>query len=296
MVTRTQVNLTEEVQGVMPVANGGTGVGTLTSGSLVVGNGTGVVNFLAPSTSGNVAQSNGSAWISQALTRATVPEANTTSSATSLTLTTTSSTWTFTGSSPTTWTLPTVSSSGGFELHIENRGTAAITIIPAGADHIWLRGSVTTMTVASNGSLTLGNDGTYWNAYSLDLINNSATLTSLPLVTPIVTGFTETVSAVGTVGATSTLSLGSGTMLWATLTSATACTFTMPTAATGLEFFLALRQPASGTPTTATFTGVKWPATGAPTITATVGKADLLSFICYDATNWYGTYVQGFTY
>lgn len=104
----------------------------------------------------------------------------------------------------------------------------------------------------------------------------------------------EGVVAKGTVGATATLDISAGTVITATLTSATACTFTMPTAVAGASFVLLLKQPASGTATTATFTGVKWGATGAPTITATVGKMDMLSFVS-DGTNWYGTYVQGFT-
>lgn len=123
------------------------------------------------------------------------------------------------------------------------------------------------------------------------------TLSNKTLAAPTITGFTETVQSLGTLGATKTLpTVASGTMLWGTLTSATACTVTMPTAAAGLSFLLAVRQPASGTPTTATFTGVKWSSGGAPTLTATVGKADVLSFFCYDGTNWYGSYVQGFTY
>jgi hypothetical protein len=125
----------------------------------------------------------------------------------------------------------------------------------------------------------------------------TSTLTNKTLSSPVITGYTETVQALGTLGSTTTLpTVANGTMLWGTLTTATACTVTMPTAAAGFSFYLALRQPASGTATTATFTGVKWPAAGAPTITATVGKADLLSFSCYDGTNWYGAYIQGYTY
>lgn len=112
-----------------------------------------------------------------------------------------------------------------------------------------------------------------------------------------ITGYTETVQALGTIGSTKTIpAVSAGTLLWGTLTSATACTFTMPTAAAGLSFILVLRQPASGTATTATFTGVKWPASGAPTLTATVGKADAFTFFCYDGTNWYGAVNQGYTY
>jgi hypothetical protein len=109
-----------------------------------------------------------------------------------------------------------------------------------------------------------------------------------------IAAYTETVTSSVTVGATATLSIALGTILTATLTSATACTFTMPAVAAGKSFLLLLKQPASGTPTTATFTDVKWGTLGAPTITATVGKMDILSFVC-DGTNWYGTIVQGFT-
>ena len=51
--------------GGLQVAGGGTGANTLASGNLIVGNGIGTVNTLAPGTSGNVATSNGSTWVSQ---------------------------------------------------------------------------------------------------------------------------------------------------------------------------------------------------------------------------------------
>jgi hypothetical protein len=45
--------------------------------------------------------------------------------------------------------------------------------------------------------------------------------------------------------------------------------------------------------TTATFTGVKWPAGTAPTITATASAVDIISFVCVNST-WYGTAAQAF--
>jgi hypothetical protein len=119
------------------------------------------------------------------------------------------------------------------------------------------------------------------------------TLTASSNFTP--TSYTETIVASGTVGASATLAITAGTVLTATLTSATPCTFTMPTATAGKSFTLLLKQPASGSATTATFTGVKWGTAGAPTITATVGKLDILAFVA-DGTNWYGTASQGYTY
>jgi hypothetical protein len=119
-------------------------------------------------------------------------------------------------------------------------------------------------------------------------------LTPNSFINPIFRGYTEFITSSGTVGAAATLSIALGTILTATLTSATACTFTMPAATAGKSFLLLLKQPDSGTATTATFTGVKWSYSGAPVITATVGKMDILTFVS-DGTNWYGSTVQGYT-
>lgn len=120
------------------------------------------------------------------------------------------------------------------------------------------------------------------------------TLTNKTLTNPTVTNYVETVVAIGTVTTSNTISLTNGTVQTATLTASTACTFTMPTATAGKSFVLLLKQAASTGNGTATFTGVKWGTAGAPTITATAGKMDILSFIA-DGTNWYGSAAQGYT-
>lgn len=129
-----------------------------------------------------------------------------------------------------------------------------------------------------------------------DVVGTTATqtLTNKTLTNPTVTNYVETVNAIGTVTTASTLSLTSGTVLTATLTASTACTFTMPTATAGKSFILLLKQAATTGNGTATFTSVKFSATGAPTITATAGKMDILTFVA-DGTNWYGSYTQGYT-
>jgi hypothetical protein len=111
---------------------------------------------------------------------------------------------------------------------------------------------------------------------------------------PTVTNYVEAVVAIGTVTSASTLALTNGTVQTATLTASTACTFTMPTATAGKSFVLLLKQAASTGGGTAIFTGVKWALAGAPTITAAAGKMDILTFVA-DGTNWYGSYVQGYT-
>lgn len=64
--TLTNISLTAGVAGILPVANGGTGRATLTANNVVLGNGTSTVNFVAPSTNGNVLTSNGTTWTSAA--------------------------------------------------------------------------------------------------------------------------------------------------------------------------------------------------------------------------------------
>ena len=131
-------------------------------------------------------------------------------------------------------------------------------------------------------------------APSGDVVGTTDTqgLTNKTLTNPTVTNYVESVVAIGTVTSAHTLVLTSGTVQTATLTGN--CTFTMPTATAGKSFILLLKQPAAGTATTATFTSVKWGNTGAPILTPTVGKMDILSFIS-DGTSWYGSFVQGYT-
>ena len=119
----------------------------------------------------------------------------------------------------------------------------------------------------------------------------SPAVTTGTLTNPTVTDYVESVVAIGNTGTAQTIALTSGTVQTATLTGN--CTFTMPTATAGKSFILLLKQDATGG-RTATFTGVKFNAAGAPTITATANKMDILTFVA-DSTNWYGSISQGYT-
>ena len=66
----TFANLTTNVTGTLPVANGGTGATTITANNVVLGNGTSAVQTVAPGTTGNVLTSNGTTW------QSTVPAAS----------------------------------------------------------------------------------------------------------------------------------------------------------------------------------------------------------------------------
>jgi hypothetical protein len=145
----------------------------------------------------------------------------------------------------------------------------------------------TTMSAAlTYGGVTLTNAVTGTGKMVLD--------TSPTVNNPTVTNYVESVVAIGTVTSSSTLALTNGTVQTATLTASTACTFTMPTATAGKSFVFLLKQAAATGNGTATFTSVKWGTAGAPTITATAGKMDILTFIA-DGTNWYGSIAQGYT-
>jgi hypothetical protein len=64
VVLATNVSLTADVSGTLPVANGGTGAATLTANNVLLGNNTSALQAVAPSTSGNVLTSDGTTWTS----------------------------------------------------------------------------------------------------------------------------------------------------------------------------------------------------------------------------------------
>jgi len=157
-------------------------------------------------------------------------------------------------------------------------------------------GSVNLATQVS-GTLPIANGGTGATTLagaSIATYTGTETLSNKTLTNSTVTNYVESVVAIGTVTTSNTISLTNGTVQTATLTASTACTFTMPTATAGKSFVLLLKQAASTGNGTATFTSVKWGTAGAPTITATAGKMDILTFIS-DGTNWYGSIAQGYT-
>lgn len=61
-----QINLLNGVVNALPVANGGTGLATLTANNVLLGNGTAALQAVAPGTTGNLLTSNGTTWVSSA--------------------------------------------------------------------------------------------------------------------------------------------------------------------------------------------------------------------------------------
>jgi hypothetical protein len=101
-----------------------------------------------------------------------------------------------------------------------------------------------------------------------------------------------------TSGASPSINWTLGNSFDLTLTSATAATISFTGAVDGQVITIAIHQPASGTPTTVSWSGVstiKWSGGTAPTQTATLSKTDVYT-IYYNATAgaYYGSYVQNF--
>jgi hypothetical protein len=63
----TAINVGTATAGTLAVERGGTGATTLNSEAVVIGNTTGAVKFVDPGTANNVLTSNGTAWVSQAV-------------------------------------------------------------------------------------------------------------------------------------------------------------------------------------------------------------------------------------
>ena len=204
----------------------------------------------------------------------------------------------FTGTTTQTILLPVTSTlATGWTFHICNNSTGNVSIQSSGANAVItvLPGTTAMCTCIS----TSGTSETSWEAGLTDFSTASGTgsvvLGTSPTVNnPTITNYVESVVAIGTVTSTNTISLTNGTVQTATLTASTACTFTMPTATAGKSFILLLKQAATTGNGTATFTSVKWGTAGAPTITATAGKMDILTFVA-DGTNWYGSVAAGYT-
>jgi hypothetical protein len=263
--------------GILPVANGGTGVTTSTgSGSVVLST--------SPTISLPVIDN-----IKMGYT--------TTATAAGTTTLTASSNYRqfFTGSTTQTVVLPVTSTLvTGIAYEIENNSTGLLTVNSSGGNLVGtVPAGVCAHAVCIGTTLTTAADWD-WDYISNTSITGtgSAVLGTSPTINnPTVTNYVESVVAIGNSGTTQTLSLTSGTVQTVTMTGN--CTFTMPTATAGKSFILICTQDATGS-RTAVFTSVKWPGGTAPTLTTTATTGvDILTFVA-NGTSWFGTYAQAF--
>ena len=158
-------------------------------------------------------------------------------------------------------------------------GVTGVATFSAAPIYSSLTASSAVATDASKALVSVTNTGTGSNVLA----------TSPTINNPTVTNYVESVVAIGNSSTSQTLALTNGTVQTVTMTGN--CTFTMPTATAGKSFVLIVSSGAGGF--TGTFTSVKWPNNGAPTLTATASRWDILTFFA-DGTNWYGTFAQAF--
>ena len=166
---------------ILQVANGGTGLTTLTANNVILGNGTSTPLFVAPGTSGNVLTSTGSTWAS------TAPASSGTVTAVSV-----ASTNGFTGTSSGGAT-PALTLQTSISGVLKGNGTA-ISAATAGTDYVTPTGTETLTnktlttpiiaTISNTGALTLPTStDTLVGRATTDTLTNK-TLTSPTLTTP----------------------------------------------------------------------------------------------------------------
>jgi hypothetical protein len=149
-----------------------------TEGDMIRGGTSGVPTRLSVGTNGQIMQMIGGvpAWGTGASWSGTFGGTATTSS-TTVTLSTSNTMNVFTGSSPSTYTLPSLASSTSKTLFIKNNGTADITLQRAGSDQIWDSAAVTSVTINPGESKGITAVGGYWTTY-LDGVTNATNITS----------------------------------------------------------------------------------------------------------------------
>lgn len=153
-------------------------------------------------------------------------------------------------------------------------------IVSAGSGSGIVGGGGTVKSV--NGNTPDGNGNVQLSALNTPAFEASGTAAAA-----VAASLTESLNSVTTSGTAQTLpDATTATLNKITLTGN--CTFTFPTAAAGKSFTVVLIQDGVGT-RTATWPGtVQWPSGVAPTLTATINKRDVLTFLCVDGTNWLG--------
>ena len=135
--------------------------------------------------------------------------------------------------------------------------------------------------LSTNGSGTLS-----FGAAGDVTLTGTQTLTNKTIEAGVFTnGYTEEVVTANTSTAY-TIDLANGSVQILTLTGN--CTFTFPTVVSGKGFTLLLLQDATGSRTVTWPASVKWPASTAPTITATASKMDKYVFVA-NGSYWIGS-------
>jgi hypothetical protein len=296
----------------MVVYNDGTNISeilnyatTLTVGSLNVSNNavvTGNVTVLGNVSISNLALTTVLPITSGGTNAATAPLAmanlmgftNTATTGGTTTLSNTSSYYQlFTGTLTQNITLPVANTiTTGFTFHICNNSTGNLTVNSSGGNTVI--SVVSGVTAMCTCIIPSGTTEASWESGLTDFTTSTGTGsvvlgTSPTLSNATINAYTESVLVYGNTSNAVTINIANSTIVTATLTDN--CTFTMPSNVAGKSFILLLKTGNGSF--TGTFTGVKWAANTAPTITTANNSMDILTFIA-DGANWYGNYAQGY--
>ena len=180
----------------------------------------------------------------------------------------------------------------GFSTYLASPPAIGGTAAAAGTFTALTATGTTTLATSLTGALSASSGVV--SAGTLSIANGGTGQTTAAAAQRALTPATSTVTS----GASPSVNWSLSNSFDLTLTSATAASMAFTNAQDGQVITIAIHQPASGTPTTVSWSGITtilWAGGTAPTQTATLSKTDVYTFY-YNATaaKYYGSYVQNF--
>ena len=296
------------------VAQGGTGLSTLTANNVILGNGTSTPLFVAPSTSGNVLTSNGTTWSSTApATSGTVTSVSGTGTVNGISLSgtvTSSGSLTLGGTlsgvnlaSQVTGTLPIANGGTGTTsttfanlttnvtgtLPVANGGTGLSSGTSGGVLAYTASGTLASSAALAANKVVIGG-GAGVVPSTTTVLGTAAAVTTGTYIQAV--GYADTVVALGNTGTAINLDLTGGNVFTATLTGNATITVRFPVATGASSFTLILTNDATAN-RTITYAGgtFKFPG-GAAALsrTTTANAIDVWFFFTPDGgTTYFGS-------
>lgn len=175
--TWSQVNITTDVTGTLPVANGGTGVATITSGNILVGAGTSAITSVASSGTGNVVRVTSATLVTPVLGAATATSINGLTLTSSTGIITITNAKTLTVSDSTTLATNTITLAGGEVITFS--ATNALSLLTSGSTSMTFPAVTDTVAVlgtAQTYTATQTEKQVVWTNNAIAASSNAATV------------------------------------------------------------------------------------------------------------------------
>ncbi len=192
--------------------------------------------------------------------------------------------------------IATYASTAGIATYASTAGIATLASGLTGSPDITVR-NVIGVAATFSGNVSIGGTITFEDttdvnvvgiitAQAIDITGESVST----LRNAVVQNYSESVVAIGNVGANRTFTLGSGNYFTATLDQNSTFVFDYSTAPSGCVSFVLQLKNGTGGPFSITWpASIEWPAGVTPTRTTTDGRTDIWTFITTDGgTNWLG--------